>query len=420
LSDRHDPGGAGVDGEDAWRIEAAEEEARRRALRDERRAALRNVHRRRQLTAVVALVLLVGGISSAFVFTGGGGPPAPSFARRPTTAHAARSLARHVAMPAQVRGVHVSLYVAGDPKRMAALRSLARPGGHGLNTLEIDVKDEAGIVGFTQGVPALARRTHAAAPYYDPRLVVSEAHKRGIYVIGRIVCFEDPKTSEHDPALAIRTRGGGVWTNAAGLGWANPYSRKDWAYLIALGKDAARQGFDEIQFDYVRFPTDGDLSQAVFPGKLDEPYSATLLRFLTAATHALHPLHVNVSADVFGLAAAHDLGIGQNVRRIGPLLDAISPMAYPSHYGAGEYNLPNPDDAPFLTVLRTMQSFKSKLGTAPTRLRPWLQDFTLPGERRYTVADVRQQIRAARMGGASGWLLWNAGVEYSKAVFDGT
>jgi len=249
---------------------------------------------------------------------------------------------------------------------------------------------------------------------------VRQAHKRGIYVIGRIVCFEDPKTSEKDPALAIRTTSGGVWTNAAGLGWVNPYNQKDWDYLIGLGKAAARHGFDEIQFDYVRFPTDGNLSDAIFPGKRKEPYSATLLRFLTEATRELHPLHVNVSADVFGLAAAHDLGIGQNIKRIGPLLDAISPMAYPSHYNAGEYNLPNPDDAPFQTVLHTMHDFKRKLGAAPTKLRPWLQDFTLPGERAYTIADVRAQIRAAERGGASGWLLWNAGVEYTEKAFAGT
>jgi hypothetical protein len=225
------------------------------------------------------------------------------------------------------------------------------------------------------------------------------------------VCFEDPITSGKNPGRAIRTTAGGVWQNAAGLGWLNPYDTRNWAYLVQIGRAAAMQGFDEIQFDYVRFPTDGDLSQAVFPHKTKEAYSQTLVRFLTLARKRLHPLGVRVSADVFGLSASHNLGIGQNVKRIAPLLDAISPMAYPSHYYPGEFNIPNPDDAPGRIVSYTMRDFRKALKGTKTQLRPWLQDFSL--QRRYTLADVRAQIRAAEKGGAKGWLLWNAAVQYT-------
>jgi hypothetical protein len=249
-------------------------------------------------------------------------------------------------------------------------------------------------------------------------------------VIGRIVCFEDPILAAKRPSLAIRRRGGGVWTNDAGLGWTNPYRARVWSYLIELGRAAAAHGFDEIQFDYVRFPSDGDIGQIVYPGARHEPYHATLRRFLTRARRALRPLGVKLSADVFGLAATRDLGIGQNVRRLAPLLDAISPMAYPSHYGPGEFNLPQPDDAPAAVVRETMRDFRralrqrvrlgfgwrrTRVAAQATQIRPWLQDFALP--RPYTLADVRAQIRAAERGGASGWLLWNAGNVYTRAAF---
>ncbi len=120
-------------------------------------------------------------------------------------------------------------------------------------------------------------------------------------------------------------------------------------------------GFDEIQYDYVRFPTDGDISNAVWPHKVAEPYSQTIYRFLKKARATIKPLGVNISANVFGLSAHENLGIGQNPTKIAPLLDAISPMAYPSHYGPGEYNLTNPDDAPGATVTYTMGDFRAAL-----------------------------------------------------------
>jgi hypothetical protein len=308
------------------------------------------------------------------------------------------------------------VYIAAIPSKIDGFLSLARPGGKGLNTLEVDLKDENGNVGFLRNSPRLAHLTGAAQNFYDARALATKVHAHHVYLIGRIVCFEDPVTSVKEPGRAIRTTTGETWKNAAGLGWLNPYDTRNWDYIIQIGKAAALQGFDEIQFDYVRFPTDGDLSHAVFPHKKNEPYSQTLVRFLTKARKALHPLGVRVSADVFGLSASHDLGIGQNIKRIAPLLDAISPMAYPSHYYPGEFNIPNPDDAPGRIVSYTMRDFRKALRGTKTQLRPWLQDFSL--QRQYTLADVKAQIRAAEKGGAKGWLLWNAAVEYTDAALN--
>lgn len=372
---------------------------------------MRRTHRRRRAAALASIAVVVCVAAGAWTSFGGGGQRrvsvdqpnsvAPLVAVPPKTAKVA---AGHVAMPPIVRGLHISLGTASQPNEMRQFINLT---SKGLNTLEIDVKDERGEVGFTAGAPALARKIGATRNYYNARQLIKEAHAAGIYVIGRIVCFEDPILANSLPQHAIRTSSGGVWTNAAGLGWTNEYDPFVWNYLISLSKAAARLGFDEIQYDYVRFPTDGNTADAVWPHKKAEPYSTTIYRFLKKAHAEVKPLGVNISANVFGLAANRDLDIGQDVPKIAPLLDVISPMAYPSHYGAGEYNLSDPNAEPGATVSFTMGDFRAALGSSKTEIRPWLQDFSL-GAPTYTTADVVKQITAAERGGAKGWLLWNA------------
>jgi hypothetical protein len=316
--------------------------------------------------------------------------------------------------PAEMRGVHVTMALASLDGKIDEYLALTR---QGLNTIELDVKDENGEVGFRRPAVALARQTGAARPYYNAFDVARAVHDRGVYLIGRVVVFEDPVLAEQRPALAIRTTDGGVWHNAAGLGWANPYDSRVWKYVVDLGEAAARAGFDEIQFDYVRFPTDGDLSAAVFKGKTDQRRSAVIASFLEYASGRLRPLGVRVSADVFGLSATRDMGIGQRPRRIAQYLDAIYPMVYPSHFGPGEYNLPDPNAQPGRTVALALRDFDVALRGSETRLVPWLQDFSLG--RAYTAADVRDQIQAARDAGAEGFMLWNAGGIYTRAALAG-
>jgi hypothetical protein len=316
-------------------------------------------------------------------------------------------------LPAEVRGVHVTMALASIRGRLEQYLRIP-----GLNTVELDVKDESGRVGFVGAAPPLARATGASGRYYDPKVAVALSHKHGVYLIGRVVCFEDPVVSEKRPRYAVRTRDGGVWHNRAGLGWANPYSRGYWDYIVAVGTAAARAGFDEIQLDYVRFPTDGDLKAAVFPGTRAEPMATTIASFVKYVAVRLRREHVRVSADVFGLSARRDLGIGQVPRRIGPYLDAIYPMVYPSHYVRGEYGLDDPNAAPGLTVARSLADFRRRLRGQRTKLIPWLQDFSLG--RTYTVQDVRLQIAAARRAGTAGFMLWNAGGIYTNDALSGS
>jgi len=337
--------------------------------------------------------------------------PAASSAGPTPTAAAAKPKPQAAPYPEEIRGVHVTMALASVPGKIDDYLSLAK---HGLNTLELDVKDENGEVAFQKPRVPLAHQVGAAHDYYDPVEVARKAHAAGIYLIGRIVCFEDPVLTSNAPKYAIRTTSGGVWTTAAGLGWANPYDHRVWAYEVALGKAAAKAGFDEIQFDYVRFPTDGDLSAAVFPGKTNQSKTAVITDFAKYAGSQLKPLGVHVGADVFGLSATRNMGIGQRPKQLGQYLDTIYPMVYPSHFGPGEYNLPDPDAQPGRTVGLALRDFDRQVTGLGTRLVPWLQDFSLG--RTYSLADVQDQIEAARDAGAEGFLLWNAAGLYTRGA----
>jgi hypothetical protein len=312
-------------------------------------------------------------------------------------------------VPAEIRGVHVTMALASIPGKLQEYASTL-----GLNTIELDVKDENGEIGFYRLAPPLARRVGAAMRYYDPRKATAYLHKQGIYVIGRVVCFEDPILSEKRPDLAIRTKGGDVWRNHAGLGWTNPYDKRVWDYNLDVAKAAVRAGFDEIQFDYVRFPSDGDIESAVFPGKRNEAMSATIARFVHYATTRLHAMGARVSVDVFGLSATRNLGIGQSPRRLAKIVDAIYPMVYPSHYSPGEYGLSSPVSTPGRTVGRSLRDFRRQMRRGKAQLVPWLEDFSFSGTT--TLDHVQDQIRAARRWKTGGFLLWNPSGVYTTGA----
>ena len=270
---------------------------------------------------------------------------------------------------------------------------------YGLNAVELDVKDENGKVGFERGAPPLAAAIGAARPFYDANQAAAAAHDAGLYLIGRVVAFEDPTLTAARPNLAVKRPDGSVWQTSGGLGWANPYNRQVWKYNVDVAAAAARAGFDEIQFDYVRFPSDGDLQAMVFPGRRAEPKGRTITRFLAYASARLHPLGVRVSADLFGLAATRDLGVGQVPARVSRYVDTIYPMVYPSHYSAGEYNITDPDLFPGRTVASSLLDYRRAV-KGRARIVPWLQDFSL--RHSYGQLEVDDQIAAARRQHAAG------------------
>jgi hypothetical protein len=376
-------------------------------VRRQRRELRRRQIRRRRLTALGMLVLLaaVAIFGLTKLFTGSAG--AQSIALTPVRDALPADTFR-TPMPEEIRGVHITGPLMSLPGKFGEYLALKRDG---LNTVELDLKDESGNVSFLKGAPAIALHDGAARAYFDLKKAVVQAHQAGIYVIGRVVSFEDPITSVAHPQLAIHKSDGSLWKTNGGLGWLNPYSHAAWKYDVDVAVAGAKAGFDEIQFDYTRFPSDGDLSIIRYPGAHPQPMKKTIAAYLAYAASRLHPLGVRVSADVFGLSATHDLGIGQYPAQIGKVVDAIYPMTYPSHYRSGEYNLPNPDDAPATTVTDSLRDFHAKTAGEPAVLVPWLQDFSLG--RTYTLTDVAAQVAAARDAHTGGFMLWNAAGLYT-------
>jgi hypothetical protein len=373
----------------------------------ERRRAARRRKRMRRTAGASALLLSAAAVAVGARGLDSGGQSAT---KKPAgAAKRQRPMHRGPEVPAEIRGVHVTMALASIPGKLREYASIA-----GLNTVELDVKDENGEVAFHTLAPTLARRVGAAMRYYDPTKATRHLHKQGIYVIGRVVCFEDPVLAERRPDLAIVTTGGDVWRNHAGLGWTNPYDKRVWDYNLSVAKAAVRAGFDEIQFDYVRFPSDGDIESAVFRGKRNEAMSVTIASFVHYAANRLRPLGARVSVDVFGLSATRNLGIGQSPRRLAKIVDAIYPMVYPSHYSSGEYGLSSPVSVPGRTVGRSLRDFRRQMRRGKAQLVPWLEDFSFSGTT--TLDHVQEQIKAARRWRAGGFLLWNPSGVYTTGA----
>jgi hypothetical protein len=314
-------------------------------------------------------------------------------------------------LPIEIRGVHVTMGLASLPGKLDEYLELERVG---LTALELDVKDERGQIGFTPSTVALARRAGAAREFYAPRAAARSAHARGVYLIGRVVVFEDPALAVARPDLAVRRSDGAVWRDAAGLAWTNPYDRRVWKYNVDIAVAAVRAGFDEILFDYVRFPSDGDVEAASYARRGTLTRRDAVPSFLRYAVNRLEPLGARVSAAVFGLSATRDLGIGQLPGRMAPTLHGVYPMTYPSLFGPGELGLSDPSAAPGATVSLALRSFRRAVRKSDALLIPWVQDFSF--SRRFALEDVRAQIEAARLAGAKGYMLWNAEGVYSDGA----
>ena len=379
-------------------------------FRERRRQAL-VARRRRRLAAATVLLALGAGVGLGATQISGGHGSSARVAEPPIVVDKPPGPRPY---PREVRGVHVTAPLAGLPGKLEDYTALS---AYGLNTIEVDVKDENGQVGFvSKQLPPLAREIGAARPYYDVDAVVARVHAAGMYLIGRVVVFEDPELSAARPALSVLRPDGSRWLTNGGLGWVNPYDRRVWRYAVGIGAAAARAGFDEIQFDYVRFPSDGDVSQIVYRHARAEPKGTTIAAFLRYASGVLRPLGVRVSADLFGLAATHDLGIGQVPKRVAAYLDAIYPMVYPSHFSSGEYGIQDPDAYPGRTVANALLDFRRQV-KGKTPLIPWLQDFSLGQP--YGLIQVTDQIAAARRQHARGYMLWNPEGVYTRDALAG-
>ena len=371
-----------------------------------RREAVRRRKRRRRAAVAATLLLVVLALAAGMTLAGKSDTRASSSAGSSATESTGsmQVATRPRPLPVEIRGVHVTGALASLPGKLDEYMEMTR---HGLNTIELDVKDEGGEIAFAPAGVPLASKTGAVRSYYDPRAVARRMHRKGIYLIGRVVVFQDPYLARARPDLAVKRSDGGIWATSHGLAWVNPYDRRVWEYNISIAIAAAKAGFDEIMLDYIRFPSDGDVASAVYPGKTSVPRGRLIASFTAYAKQRLTPHGVRVSAALFGLSATRDMGLGQVPRWISRNVDQIHPMAYPALYGGGELGIVSPSAEPGETVFRTLIDFKQQTRGSHAQLVPWIQDWN------YAPEQVLQQVRAARLQGAKGYLLWNASGLYT-------
>lgn len=289
-----------------------------------------------------------------------------------------------------------------------------------LNAVVIDVKGDRGLIPYRTAVP-LAVEVGAQGPVMirDFYGLIADLKSRRVYTIARIVAFKDNILAHHRRDLAIiDTRTGQPWVDRERLAWVDPFQEEVWDYAIAVAKEAAAKGVDEIQFDYVRFPTDGRLSAARYSKTNDQASRlAAIGGFLAKARRELGPTGVFLAADLFGYTAfnENDTDIGQRIEDVAPHVDYISPMTYPSGYHLGIPGFRISVAHPYEIVRESVRLTRQRAGDANVRVRPWIQDFRdYAFDRRvFGVREVQAQVRGAEEAGASGWMLWNPGNNYT-------
>ena len=381
-------------------------------FRQRRRRHRRRVQQRR-IGAIVIVVGLVVALAFGFRAVTEGDPPTiEAETVSPPTTPLPPSLPpgpSEIVLPNPMKGVHVTMPLVEFENKFEEFLSLKR---EGLNTLQVDVKDEKGLVAFAPATP-LAQRIGAVGNFYNATELADRVHDAGLFLVGRIVVFQDPVLAEARKKLSIKNKGGGNWKTHQGLGWTNPYKEAVWQYNVDIAEAAARAGFDEIMFDYIRFPTDGDEAALSYPNQRPEAKAETIARFLSYAKRRLDPLGVKVGAAVFGLAATRNIGIGQAPRKMANHLDIVHPMVYPQAYGPGECNISNPVGSPGRVVSCSLQDFKQALAGRDVEIIPWLQDYG-----GYDIDDIRAQVAAAERWQTGGYLLWNGASVYTPGTLN--
>lgn len=356
----------------------------------------------------------------------GGNTQATEPAVEPSPVPSPVEVTKPVEKDVKVRALYLTGWTVGSDDRVKHYVELAK--NTEINSYVIDIKDDDGYVGYESNVPTV-REMKAWKKKYDVDKVIKEFHDNDIHIVGRLVCFKDPVLSSKKPELAVKNVNGGIWRDNHKLSWLDPYNRDSWPYIIEIAKEAVSKGFDEIQFDYIRFPNDGNKKAMSFT-KSDLKKYEVINEFISYARKEL-PDAV-LSADVFGiiLESPEDTeGIGQYLELVGKELDYISPMVYPSHYAVGQkvngVQFMKPDMDPYGVVYQSMLKCKDRLSKVEdyrAGVRPYLQDFTASwlGKgyyQSYGPEQVRQQIKAVYDAGYEEWIFWDANNTYSEAAF---
>lgn len=327
----------------------------------------------------------------------------------------------------KVKGIYITGNTVAYTERYNKLLELVNTTE--LNTVVIDIKDDEGLMTYASSLQDVEfAGANKKVRIKDIDGVLKVLRENDIYPIARIVTFKDRRAGDKYANLAVKNKNGGIWRDRNGMSWLNPYNKESWDYIVDIAEEAAVKGFKEIQFDYVRFPTDGNIKAIDYGADAEKPKAEAIAEFLSYARERLQSMGVVVSADVFGLVTTDkgDMGIGQHLESMAKSVDVICPMVYPSHYGKGSYGVLEPDFEPYKIVNKSMSVAQQRIDILGEKekvalLRPWLQDFTasyLDRYKKYGAKEVRDQINAVYDSGQDEWILWNAGNIYTKGALN--
>ncbi|OGL69818.1 hypothetical protein A3C09_01385 [Candidatus Uhrbacteria bacterium RIFCSPHIGHO2_02_FULL_47_44] len=352
----------------------------------------------------------------------------------------------HIPLPEEARGIYWTAVTAATSRGDVLIDYMQKTG---LNTVVIDLKMDNGQLAFVPNDASLSPYAMKKPAIQDLDALLKKLADDNMYRIARIAVMRDSAFASVVTSSALRSSGGGLWRDKTGSAWIDPTSPEAVTYALALAREAYARGFDEVQFDYVRFASDGRISAIVYPlYKTSELKVDAMKRFFAAVGDPLRQEKIPVSFDLFGLVCMGNdgLGIGQRLSDVMPSTDFVSPMVYPSHYANGFQGFPNPATRPYEVIkisldhalelllppkIETM-SIKNTDGsetilkkTIPRtaeehaatakQFRPWIQDFDIGAV--YTGAMIEAQIKAVRDAGGSGYLIWNARNVYEPAKY---
>jgi hypothetical protein len=327
---------------------------------------------------------------------------------------------RDASVPDSIRAVYLSYYGITNASIRARVLDLLEHTE--LNGVVIDVKGDRGFIPYATSVD-LAAAAGARGPVrwdgFDATLQRLKA--RGVYTIARIVVFKDDVLARYRPGWALMdSRTGRPWVDREGLAWIDPFKDEAWDYALQLVGEAAAKGFDEIQFDYLRFPSDGALGAIRYSASSTQVTRTRAIGHFLAAARRKVGDRARLAIDVFGYTAFNedDTNVGQRIEDLAPLVDVLCPMAYPSAYHRGIPGFPNPVAHPYEIVAETVRRTRARSRDTRTSVRPWIQDFRdyAFDRRPFGPLEIRAQMRAAADAGAAGWMLWNPANRYTAGA----
>lgn len=321
----------------------------------------------------------------------------------------------HIPTPSSVKAIYMTSWAAGNDKFRKRLFDLIEKTE--INSVVIDVKDYTGHISFPVDDPDLVKIGSAEKRIPDIKEFIGRLHEKGVYVIARISSFQDSFLINVHPEWAVKTKEGGIWQDRKGVKWLDAGAEPVWKYLVSIGRESYSVGFDELNFDYIRYPSDGnmkDISYAWSDGRTREAVMESFFQYLHGQFASSS---IPLSADVFGLttSASDDLGIGQNLLSFLKYFDYVAPMVYPSHFSNGFMGFAKPAEHPYDVIKYSMDHAVTRAinaSTSPEKLRPWLQAFDLGAV--YTPAMVQAQIQATYDSGLNSWMLWDAASVYNE------